>query len=101
MDFDETPEEAAFRDQVKAFLRAHVPALKSNERDQNSIFITDHDKEQAHVQRCRDWQRVKFDETGQNTFADPVLLQWTGDKFVTIYPAQAAVGEAKFPMAKG
>jgi branched-chain amino acid transport system substrate-binding protein len=46
------------------------------------------------------WSRVKFDETGQNTFADPVLLQWTGDKFVTIYPAQAAVADAKFPMGK-
>ena len=61
MDFDETPDEAAFRAEVKAFLDEHVPALRSNERDQNSIFITDHDKEQAHVQRCRDWQRVKFD----------------------------------------
>jgi branched-chain amino acid transport system substrate-binding protein len=44
---------------------------------------------------------VKFDETGQNTFANPVLLQWTGDKFVTIFPTDAAVAEAKYPMAKG
>jgi len=61
MDFDETPDEAAFRAEVKAFLDEHVPLLRSNERDQNSIFITDHDKELAHVQRCRDWQRIKFD----------------------------------------
>jgi alkylation response protein AidB-like acyl-CoA dehydrogenase len=61
MDFDETPEEAAFRDEVRAFLRTHVPKLHSNERDQNSIFITDHEKERAHVQRARDWQRIKFD----------------------------------------
>jgi branched-chain amino acid transport system substrate-binding protein len=47
------------------------------------------------------WAKIKFDETGQNTFADPVLLQWTGDKFVTIYPAQAAIAEAKYPMGKG
>ena len=46
------------------------------------------------------WKFVRFDETGQNTFADPVLLQWTGDKFVTVFPAQAAVGQAKFPMGK-
>ena len=46
------------------------------------------------------WQKIKFDETGQNTFADPVLLQWTGEKFVTIFPTQAAVTEAKFPMGK-
>jgi hypothetical protein len=58
MDFDETPDEAAFRAEVKAFLDEHVPALRSSERGQNSIFITDNEKELAHVQRCRDWQRV-------------------------------------------
>lgn len=47
------------------------------------------------------WKRIKFDETGQNTFADPVLLQWTGDKFVTIYPESAAIAAAKYPMSKG
>ena len=47
------------------------------------------------------WSRVKFDETGQNTFADPVLLQWTGEKFVTIYPDSVAIAQAQFPMAKG
>jgi len=46
------------------------------------------------------WKRVKFDETGQNNDADPVLLQWTGGKFVTIYPAQAAIAEAIWPMNK-
>ena len=30
--------------------------------------------------------------------ADPVLLQWIGGKFVTIYPEQAAVAQAKWPM---
>lgn len=47
------------------------------------------------------WSRVKFDETGQNTFADPVLLQYTKGKFVTVFPAQAAVAEAIWPMKKG
>lgn len=46
------------------------------------------------------WKRVKFDETGQNNDADPVLLQWTGDKFVTIFPAQVAIAVAKWPMNK-
>ncbi len=36
------------------------------------------------------WKRIKFDETGQNNDADPVLLQYIGGKFVTIYPPQAA-----------
>ena len=63
MDFDETPDEAAFRAEVKAFLDQHVPGLRSNERDQNSIFITDHDKEQAHVQRCRSVRAVHTSST--------------------------------------
>lgn len=44
------------------------------------------------------WKRVKFDEMGQNNSADPVLLQYTGGKFVTIFPEQAAVAEAIWPM---
>ncbi|WP_439393580.1 ABC transporter substrate-binding protein [Bradyrhizobium sp. PMVTL-01] len=44
------------------------------------------------------WKRVKFDESGQNNDADPVLLQYVGGKFVTIFPAQAAVADAIWPM---
>jgi branched-chain amino acid transport system substrate-binding protein len=44
------------------------------------------------------WKRVKFDETGQNNDADPVLLQYIGGKFVTISPARAAVAEPIWPM---
>jgi branched-chain amino acid transport system substrate-binding protein len=44
------------------------------------------------------WKRVKFDEMGQNNDADPVLLQYIGGKFVTIFPPQAAVAEATWPM---
>src|ERR1700710_1303138 len=44
------------------------------------------------------WKRVKFDEMGQNNDADPVLLQYAGGKFVTIFPPQAAVAEAIWPM---
>jgi branched-chain amino acid transport system substrate-binding protein len=44
------------------------------------------------------WARIKFDETGQNNDADPVLLQYVGGKFVTIYPPQAAIAEAVWPM---
>jgi branched-chain amino acid transport system substrate-binding protein len=44
------------------------------------------------------WKRVKFDEMGQNNDADPVLLQYVGGKFVTIYPPQAAVADAIWPM---
>ena len=44
------------------------------------------------------WKRVKFDEMGQNNDADPVLLQYVGGKFVTVFPPQAAVAEASWPM---
>ena len=44
------------------------------------------------------WKRVKYDEMGQNNDADPVLLQYVGGKFVTIFPPQAAVAEATWPM---
>ncbi|MCC8938676.1 ABC transporter substrate-binding protein [Bradyrhizobium sp. Arg68] len=46
------------------------------------------------------WKRVKFDEMGQNNFADPVLLQYAAKNFVTIFPEQAAVSEAIWPMNK-
>src|SRR5579872_6368134 len=44
------------------------------------------------------WKRIKFDEMGQNNDADPVLLQYVGGKFVTIFPPQAAVADAIWPM---
>jgi branched-chain amino acid transport system substrate-binding protein len=44
------------------------------------------------------WRRIKFDEAGQNNDADPVLLQYVGARFVTIFPQQAAVAEAIWPM---
>jgi branched-chain amino acid transport system substrate-binding protein len=46
------------------------------------------------------WKRVKFDETGQNDDCDPVLLQYVHGDFVTIFPPQAAVAEAVWPMNK-
>ena len=44
------------------------------------------------------WKRVKYDDMGQNNDADPVLLQYTGGKFVTVFPEQAAIAEASWPM---
>jgi branched-chain amino acid transport system substrate-binding protein len=46
------------------------------------------------------WKRVKFDETGQNNDCDPVLLQYIGGKFVTIFPPQGAVAQPTWPMNK-
>jgi len=43
------------------------------------------------------WKRVKFDEMGQTTMPNPVLLQWTGGSSSRL-PPQAAVAEAIWPM---
>ena len=44
------------------------------------------------------WARVKFDETGQNQDATPVLIQYVGGKFVTIYPSSVAIAKPVWPM---
>src|SRR5262249_54861779 len=44
------------------------------------------------------WKQVKFDEMGKNNDADPVLLKYVGGKFVTIFPPQAAIADAIWPM---
>jgi branched-chain amino acid transport system substrate-binding protein len=64
------------------------------EKIREALVATDMPGEQT----IMPWSRVKFDETGQNTFADPVLLQYVGGKFVTVFPTQAAVADAIWPM---
>jgi branched-chain amino acid transport system substrate-binding protein len=64
------------------------------EKIRDALAATDMPGEQT----IMPWKRVKFDESGQNNDADPVLLQYLGDKFVTIFPPQAAVAEAIWPM---
>ena len=44
------------------------------------------------------WARVKYDATGQNQDATPVLIQYVGNKFVTVYPDNVAVAKAIWPM---
>jgi len=44
------------------------------------------------------WSRVKFGADGQNTFASPVLIQYVGNRFVTVYPFEVAAGAAQWPM---
>ncbi len=45
------------------------------------------------------WSQVKFGPDGQNNDADPVMLQYIGGKFVTIFPAAVAAAEARWPMS--
>jgi branched-chain amino acid transport system substrate-binding protein len=44
------------------------------------------------------WKQVKFDESGQNNDADPVLLQYVQGRFVTIFPEPAAMAAPIWPM---
>ncbi len=64
------------------------------EKIREALVATDMPGEQT----IMPWKRVKFDEMGQNNDADPVLLQYNGGKFVTVFPSQAAVADAVWPM---
>jgi branched-chain amino acid transport system substrate-binding protein len=44
------------------------------------------------------WKRVKFDATGQNTFASPVLIQFKAGKFSTVFPFEVATATPVWPM---
>lgn len=44
------------------------------------------------------WARVKYGPDGQNPDASPVLLQYVGGKFVTIFPSEVAIADAIWPM---
>ncbi|MBU6329622.1 MAG: acyl-CoA dehydrogenase family protein [Acidobacteria bacterium] len=57
MDFEETPEEAAWRAECRAFLAQHGTEKSA---DQMTLTMsTMAEDELAHVQACRDWQRTK------------------------------------------
>ena len=59
MDFDETPEESAFRAECRAFLSQHgKPKVAGSTQVTMSTLAED---ELVHVKECRDWQRVKAD----------------------------------------
>jgi len=45
------------------------------------------------------WSNCAFGPDGQNTGADPVLIQYLGGKWVTVFPEAVAVAGAKWPMA--
>jgi branched-chain amino acid transport system substrate-binding protein len=46
------------------------------------------------------WKGVKFDATGQNTLASPVIQQITGGTYHTIYPFDVAVQDAIWNVGK-
>ena len=44
------------------------------------------------------WKQVKFGEDGQNVDASPVLIQYNGKGFKTIFPSNVAAGDTIWPM---
>ena len=83
-----------------------VPLIYARDGDALYVLTTDGEKIRDAMtatdipgeQTIMPWKRVKFDDMGQNNDADPVLLQYVGGKLVTIFPSQAAVAEAIWPM---
>ena len=64
MDFDDTPEEAAWRRDCRAFLAAHAES-KPEVIDWGTSFwamARSAEEEDAHDRAARDWQRTKYDE---------------------------------------
>jgi len=37
--------------------------------------------------------KIKFDETGLNTLAEPVMVQWQKNELVTVWPQKYAKGK--------
>jgi alkylation response protein AidB-like acyl-CoA dehydrogenase len=58
MDFDDTPEEAAFRAEARAWLERHATPKSGN--DALGRFLRG-GEEDEHVRKCREWQRTLYD----------------------------------------
>ena len=46
------------------------------------------------------WQGIKFDATGQNTEGNPVIQQWNGTDWHTVFPAEVATAKAVWNVGK-
>ena len=62
VDFEDSPELAAFRAEVRAFLDANAELKRGDERDwSRNGAATDPDVAADYRARCRDWQRLLHD----------------------------------------
>jgi alkylation response protein AidB-like acyl-CoA dehydrogenase len=57
LDFDDTPEEAAFRAEARAWLEAHAERRRPDARPSLAAA-----NDEGHVERCRTWQRTLYDD---------------------------------------
>ena len=62
MDFDDTPEEAAFRAEARAFLEAHAEPRTGTDADWSRGSVAETPEGQAeYVRRCRAWAATLYD----------------------------------------
>ncbi|MBX3314219.1 MAG: acyl-CoA dehydrogenase family protein [Actinobacteria bacterium] len=61
MNFDETPEQAAFRAEVRAFLDEHASLRTGTDTEWSNAIYADEESERTYIERCRDWQRTLYD----------------------------------------
>jgi alkylation response protein AidB-like acyl-CoA dehydrogenase len=62
MDFEDTPEEAAFRAEVTAFFESHAELKTGTDADwSRGAVATDPDEEAEYHRRCHEWQAVLYD----------------------------------------
>src|SRR5258706_9508917 len=63
MDFEETPEEHAFRDEARAWLEARAERRKPGTDPEHFYSSSDTSKEAdaAHVRACKAWQSTLYD----------------------------------------
>ena len=60
MDFDDTPEEAAFRAEARAWLEANAPRRHQEGTGGRGVLF-DEEGQKHHVESCRRWQRTLYD----------------------------------------
>jgi alkylation response protein AidB-like acyl-CoA dehydrogenase len=61
MDFDDTPEEAAFRAEAHAWLSAHAELKQPGSGPGRSLGDPDPEAELEHIRRSKAWQRTLYD----------------------------------------
>jgi acyl-CoA dehydrogenase len=60
VDIDDTPEEAAFRAEARAWLEAHALPKGHPDDFSSGLWTSDYD-EAVYLDRCREWQRTLYD----------------------------------------
>ncbi|HEX7134227.1 MAG TPA: acyl-CoA dehydrogenase family protein [Iamia sp.] len=106
MDFDDTPREASFRSEARAWLDAHAPA-KGSPEDFSGGYLDGAADASAHIARATEWQRLLFDHgwagitwpeayggRGQGALESSIWNQEMARYGVTVGPFAVGIGMA-------